>query len=308
MRTMLVTGATGCVGRAVVAGALARDWQVRGLARHDAPTPVALHLADVRDDDSVARAAAGCDVIVHAAGWVHRKATTAADRGELWSSIVDGTRVVAHAAERAGARLVVISSTAVYGAASADEAPAPSTEYGRAKLAAEAVARGMCAAPVIVRPGTVFGRHDRGNVAALIDAVARGRALVVGSGTNRKTLVYADNLADRVVLAAERPSLTGIWIASDDPAPTQAEIATAIAAAIRVAPPRRAPEALLAYAARALDALTTGSGPRWRDRVKTLARDTWFPGAALDAELSYHPRVPWREAITAAVAWHRSVA
>lgn len=303
--TLLVTGATGCVGRAVVEVALRDGWNVLGLARSAPTIPlpegVEFARADVRDATAVARAAAGCDAIVHAAGWVHRRPRSAADRAELWSSIVDGSRTVAAAASRT--RLVVISSVAVHGRASNGEL-APDTDYGRAKLAAETTAAAQHPQAVILRSALVYGPHDRGNFIALIRAVDRRLAFIVGPGTNRKSLVYAAHLADRV-LAAARSDVAGAWIAADDPAPTQTEVLCEIARALGRHRPISLPRPLLATATGILDLVRGPSGaPRWRDRVAALCRDTAFSGAPLDTALGYRPRATLREAILAAVEWY----
>lgn len=294
-QTFLVTGATGCIGRAVVAAALARGWRVRGLARCSPALRLdaELVLGDIRDPLVVGRAATGCDAIIHAAGWVHRLPCSDADRFDLRSSIIDGSRVVAEAAARTGARLVSTSSVAVLD---------PVTDYARAKLEAEHSVLTSCPRAVIIRPTVVYGPHDRGNVAALIDAIERRRAVIVGSGTNRKSMVYSANLADRLLAAAQRDDLVGTWCAADDPAPTQAEILASIARALGLRPPPRIPRVAVAWGARVLDAL--GRTDRWSGRVTKLSSESVASGAPLDVALGYSPQVSWSAGILSAVAWH----
>lgn len=294
--TVLVTGATGCVGRAVVAAAERRGWRVRGLARHRPPAPwpdaVEVVAGDVRDRGAVARAAAGCAAIVHLAGWVHRVPRTAADLAELRTSIVDGTAVVADQAARAGAHLVLTSSVAV------DDA----TPYGRAKRDAERRARAACPDAVVLRPVVVYGPHDRGNVARLIALIERRLGFVVGDGGNRKSIVYVDNLADRIVAAVGRRDLAGAWVVADDPAPTQHELLGAIAGALGRRPPRALPRAPTLAVAGVVDRLI---GSRFRERVAKLAQSTESPGFALDSALGYAPRVAWPQTMRTTVAWRQ---
>lgn len=305
MPTILVTGVTGCVGRAVAVAAAARGWTIRGIARSRpvAPLPgVELLTGDVRDETLIAGAVDGCDAVVHGAGWVHRIPCGERDHHELWSSIVDGARVVASACARANARLVALSTVAVLGA--------PATAYGRAKLAAEDVAASTAPSCVVVRPAVVYGAHDRGNVAALIRAIDRRRFAVVGRGNNRKSVVYAGNLADRLVALATARQVAGPWIAADDPAPTQAELASTIAAALGRRTPPRVPIAPLRVAAAALDGvarLRRDVPPgTWRDRVAKLAAETVFDGTPLDERLGYRPGTSLVEGVRAAVAWYRT--
>jgi len=101
--------------------------------------------------------------------------------------------------------IVFLSSVAVYGFApvGADESCAhnPFNEYGRTKSLAESVFREwQLRLPnqrklVIVRPTVVFGEGNRGNVYNLIQQVHSGTFLMIGSGDNRKSLAYVENVA-----------------------------------------------------------------------------------------------------------------
>lgn len=290
---VLVTGATGCVGQAVVAAARGRGMSVRGLARHRPatgwPSDAELELADVRHADAVARAIEGCATVVHLAGWVHRTPHGRDDLTELNSSIVGGARVVATAARHASARLLLVSSIAVLG---------PDTPYGRAKLEAERVAREICPDAVIIRPAVVYGPHDRGSVARLIRAIDRRLGVVVGDGSNRKSLVHVDNLADRLLELVRRTELGGTWVAADDPAPTQGEIVIEIARSLGRRAPPRVPRRAATAVATAIDAVAR---TQWRDRVEKLARTTEHPGFELDQALGYSPQVQWPTGIRAQV-------
>ncbi len=306
-RQILVTGATGCVGRAVASAARRRGWRVRGLARqagHGAGLDgVVLLAGDVRDAAKVRLAIAGCDAVVHLAGWVHRRPRGDRELAELRSSIVEGTRVVASAAAFARTRLVMTSSIAVFGPRRTDDGPpAPDTPYGRAKLEAEGVARDACHATAILRPALVFGPNDRGNIARLIRLVDRRMAFVVGDGSNRKSMVHVDNLADRIIASLEQ-ELTGTWVAADDPAPTQAELVRAISQALGRRSPPTVPRWPMQAVASAFDLVGRS---HWRDRVDRLAQSTEFHGFALDQALGYAPRVVWADGIRTQVEQWKS--
>jgi len=306
VKRALVTGATGCIGQATVRALLAAGWSVRGLARSDADWPEGAERvrASVEDAVAVREAAAGCDAVIHLAGWVHRVPKTAADHDELRRSIVEGTRHVVEAAGRA--RFVFASTVAVYGSfpeRPTDEGtpPAPDSAYGEAKLSAELVVRDRLPQATILRIAVVYGPRDRGNVLALMRAVDRGQARVVGPGDNRKSVLYADNLADRIVRLVEQ-ELPGTFNAADDPAPTQRQLVDELARALGKRSPRGIPRALVMGAARLVDVVTSGN---WADRVRKLAAPTEHRGAALDARLGYAPRVSFAEGIRRAVAWYR---
>jgi len=117
MAEALVTGATGLLGSYVAERLLADGWTVRALVRDPARASwlatqgVALHTGDVLDAASLGAAAHGCDVIVHAAAAIfHAEGWAGYER-----SNVVGTDNVVEATRSSGARLVHVSSVAVYG-------------------------------------------------------------------------------------------------------------------------------------------------------------------------------------------------
>src|SRR5439155_7926875 len=130
--TALVTGATGLVGSHIVERLLSDGWRVRALVRRvaeaaprAAPTTwngtewlrdrgVQLSSGDILDLPTFADAARGCDVIFHTAAAVTPSASRIHPYDAFRIPNVDGTRNAIAAAERAGARLVQLSSAAVY--------------------------------------------------------------------------------------------------------------------------------------------------------------------------------------------------
>lgn len=221
MPTALVTGATGLVGRHLV-DRLQRDgWQVRALVRDAAragslrQAEVALVVGDTLDAPAFARAALGCDVLFHAAAAV----TPAGGWEAFRKTNIDGTRNAVAAASAAGARLVQVSSVAVYGGAeryasgagatneeSAFAALAEDAFYARSKreseqLVLEAHAAGMVWATA-VRPCVVYGRYDRQFVPRVARLLRHGLAPVIGGGRSTLAVVHAANVADGIVRAA----------------------------------------------------------------------------------------------------------
>ena len=169
---------------------------------------------DVLDADAFSRAAAGCDVIVHAAA-----AITPHGGWEAFRRLnVDGTLAAIGAAERSGARLVQVSSVAVYGPESRyrgdvrgtdeDSALAPLPErayYARSKRESEqlvmrAHADGRIWATA-VRPVVVYGRRDRQFVPRVARLLRFGVAPIIGSGNTTLSIVHAANVADGIVRA-----------------------------------------------------------------------------------------------------------
>lgn len=110
-------------------------------------------------------------------------------------------------------RIIFTSSVAVYGFApeGTDETGDlnPFNDYGRTKLAAEEVYNDWLEenpnkrSLVIVRPTVIFGEQNRGNVYNLISQIARGRFIMFGPGTNRKSMAYVQNVAEFLAFSTQ---------------------------------------------------------------------------------------------------------
>jgi nucleoside-diphosphate-sugar epimerase len=219
----LVTGATGLVGSHIVDQLLADGWAVRAFARTpDRARPflsegVEVAQGDVLDERSFERAARGCDVVFHAAaniitpgGWEAYRFTN-----------VDGTRNAIAAASRAGARLLHVSSVAVYGSSNrydalregrrTDEstplAPLPErAHYARSKRESEdLVLRAHLEGRVwatAIRPCVLYGRRDRQFVPRMAGLVGRLPIPLLKGGRSIMGIVHAANVASGAVLAA----------------------------------------------------------------------------------------------------------
>ena len=220
MPRALVTGATGLVGSYIVDRLIADGWTPRALVR--APSGAAGLQArgvetvegNVLDADTFTRAAGGCDVIFHAAAAVSAKGGWEAYR----STNIDGTRNAVEAARSAGARLLHVSSVAVYGAGeryrrgvrTAEDAPLPPLPegawYARSKrdsetLALDAHRSGRIWATAI-RPDVIYGRGDRQFTPRIARMLRFGIAPIPGGGGTTLPIVHAANVADAAIRAA----------------------------------------------------------------------------------------------------------
>jgi nucleoside-diphosphate-sugar epimerase len=172
--------------------------------KRPSPVPeVDCRIADVRDSAGLSAALKGADAIINLAA-EHRDDVRPRS---LYEEVnVRGARNVVGEARRSGIeRIVFTSSVAVYGLGTqgTDETGScrPFNEYGRTKMEAEAVYRAWFAEDpkrrslVLVRPTVVFGERNRGNVYNLLAQIASGRFLMVGRGSNRKSMAYVENVA-----------------------------------------------------------------------------------------------------------------
>jgi nucleoside-diphosphate-sugar epimerase len=247
---VLVTGASGFVGRAVVARlALDEGTTVRAATRRPAePLPPSAHHAIVGDlatDTDWRAALEDVDAIVHAAARVHVMHDDAADPlAEFRRVNVEGTVSLARQAAAAGVRrFVFVSSIKVNGEATtrgrpfrADDAAAPIDPYGVSKHEAEIALRSISAQTgmevTVVRPVLVYGPGVRGNFRSMIEWVRRGAPLPLGGLDNRRSLVALDNLVDLLVTCARHPAAANrTFLVSDGDDVSTAELLRRVAQA-----------------------------------------------------------------------------
>ncbi len=255
--TVLVTGARGFVGRPVVDAFRASGWAVTGAVRtrgqggrgEDGYREVAA--GELSPETDWREALAGVDVVVHLAARVHQMRDQAVDPlAEFRRVNVEGTRWLAEQAAASGAkRFVFVSSIKVNGEGTAPgqtyretDVPAPADPYGISKLEAEEALRLVGARTglevVILRPPLMVGREVKGNLAALSEAIRRGRPLPFGSITkNRRSLLDVRNFADAVVVCASHPRAAGeVFLVSDGVPVSTAELALQIGKAVGRSP------------------------------------------------------------------------
>lgn len=222
---VLVIGGSGFIGARLIDALLERGHTVSGfdLVQHGTHAN-RIAVGDVRDRDAVASAAEGQDAIVNLAA-EHRDDVRPLS---LYDEVnVGGAESVVAAAEAAGVpRILFTSSVALYGLdnedAAEDATPAPFNDYGRTKLEAEQrllawQARDATRSLVIVRPSVVFGEGNRGNVYNLANQVVSGRFLMVGDGSNHKSMSYVGNIAEFLADQVEAPAGTTLVNFADKP-------------------------------------------------------------------------------------------
>jgi nucleoside-diphosphate-sugar epimerase len=303
---VLVTGATGFLGRAV---AKALDRAGLDVLRGGRIAPAAAPTGEpwigygavgpvTRWDDVLA----GIDVVVHLAGLAHLPDAMSASAADTLARVnAEGTARLASAAVGARVRrLVLMSSALVHGEASerrpfteADQ-PAPASPYARSKLDSErrlvAAARGSPLQWVILRSPMVYGAGAQGNFRRLVGLVRTGLPLPLGAATAPRTFIGIDNLADAVVRCVEHPRAANqVFLVGDAETTSTADLIHRIAGALgrRVWTPRVSP-ALLGAAFR-----MTGRERDFHRLFDPLALDTnpirtlldWSPPVSLDEGL-----------------------
>jgi dihydroflavonol-4-reductase len=319
----LVTGATGFVGAAVTRALLGGQWQVRVLARRGSDRRNLRNLdvevceGDLGDSSSLERGAQGCDGLFHVAADYRLGAP---DPAQLYRVNVEGTRNVLNAAQRAGVRRIVYTSSVATIGIPADGTPGDERtqsslanmigHYKRSKYLAEQVVRDAAQGGipvVIVSPSTPVGPGDIKPTPTgllVLDAAAGKMPAYVDTGLN---IVHVDDVAAGHLLAYERGTPGERYILGGQDLSLR-EILEMIARLEGRNPPRiRLPYGLvlpIAYVAEGFARLTGRSGRITLEGVRMSRKKMFFSSAKAARELGYRWRPPL-QAFEDAIRWFR---
>src|ERR1700690_3868690 len=176
-KCILVTGASGFVGRPLVAALLRAGYAVRVVTRRQISFPNSVEVAIVPDFQNLIDwkpILQGVDIVIHLAGMVHKRVPETA-YSEFDHVNWIATQRLADAAKEMGIeRFVFISSVRAQIGASAAQAvreqdePSPTNQYGRSKLAAEQAIRAAGGPFTIFRPFVIFGPHPKGTMQTIV--------------------------------------------------------------------------------------------------------------------------------------------
>jgi len=224
---VLVTGASGFVGRAVIAAFAEGGYMLRAAVRQTPQPPFVAGVEVMRHPDLAQPfdwqpLLAEVDQVVHLAGIAHTGRGVAPDLYDCINHLATA-RLAAAAARSAVSHFVFVSSIRAQSGAAADHAlterdpPAPSDAYGRSKLAAEMAVR-ACGVPfTILRPVVLYGPGVRGNFALLLRAALSRWPLPVRDFANRRSLLGIDNFVSALDFVLSTPATIGETYVVADP-------------------------------------------------------------------------------------------
>lgn len=309
---VLITGATGFVGRALCArmlqGSNARLWaavnRMSPVGFPSGATPVVV--GDIAKSSTVFKRLDQVGVVVHLAARAHVMHDELADPLTEYRRVnVQGTINVARQAAEAGVRrFVFISSVKVNGERTQPghpfkptDVPAPRDYYAQSKHEAEQalwqVARDTDMEVVVIRAPLVYGPGVKGNFALMVQWIRSGIPLPLGAVHNRRSMVALDNLVDFIALCADQERCKGaanrtFFVSDGDDVSTSEllrRLAHAYGVQARLVP---VPVGLMRSAARLLGKAAVADrllGSLQVDASNTLSLLGWIPPVSMDEQL-----------------------
>jgi nucleoside-diphosphate-sugar epimerase len=285
---VLVTGASGFLGRYVCRELRDRGHEPVGLCRRpgSAPEGVDEAIGELSDGDSLERAVRQTrpDRVIHLAAEIASQRSEA----KIRAANVNGTRMLLDACKSIDRRpTFVFASTVVTGDAKGalldEESELPvETAYGRSKQEGEGLVRDSGLDAVIIRPSHVYGPGGWFAEEFVNRLRQPGRFAVIGSGENLWDVVRAEDVAAAFADAAERGKPGSLYHVADDEPIRFYDFVARTAEALGTGAPRRVPLWLARLVA----------GP---DPVKAVTRSARSSNAKIKRELNWAPRFPSAE-------------
>ena len=306
--SILVTGASGFIGRATVDALTERGQLVVRALRQSAPGPDVRVVGNIDGRTEWGATLEGVSCVIHLAARVHILRETASDPDRAFAEVnVEGTRRLAESAMAAGVRrLVFVSTAGVHGSSSSQplteaDPLKPETPYARSKAAAEQLLRDLTRDRIelaIIRPPMVYGAGAPGNFRRLVSLVKSGIPLPLASIHNRRTMLAVRNLADALALSAVAPAAAGeTFLVGDDEEFSVGQLVNAIGAGLGFRP------WLIPFPEVALGVVATLAGRT--QEFRQLVGNLTVSHAHITERLGWKP--PWRaadEIMTAARSWN----
>lgn len=308
---VFIAGASGVLGRRLVRQFLARGHSVIGQVRSAKAESAVREAggeprhADLFDAESLARAAEGCDTVIHAATAIPVKQKTIPADWAMNNHIRrKGTRCLTEAAAKIGAKTYLQQSIAWVARPKDDspfdeDSPLVPEPAIQSAIDAEAIAREAGSAEgftVAILRGGYFYDSESAHTRMIADALRKRQMPIIGSGDAMWAMIHSDDAASAYVAAAEKPR-SGVWHIVDNEPVEVRTFLKEFAARLGTPTPRRVPACLARWLA-------------GEQAVQYFTRSTRTTNARFRRDFGWTPRYPtYREGLQQILAdWNVEIA
>ena len=232
MGNYLVVGAGSFIGCHLVDKLIANGENVNVLVRSTKNLPEAwkgfvnIHVCDITQKESMVGIFKGVEVVFHLAARVHDVFEGTNSSKEHLTTNVEGTKNLLEECKGENVKQFIFFSTIKTMAEESNDTldegfvPAPKTAYGQSKLAAEKLVaeygRKYGFMATSLRLPLVYGPGNKGNIYRMIEAVDRGRFIMVGRGDNKRSMVFVENAVDAALSVVGNQEADGkVYIVTD---------------------------------------------------------------------------------------------
>ena len=309
--SILVTGANGFVGRVLCDALAASGRTVRKAVRAVAGDATTTTVGEIGPATDWRASLTGVSAVVHLAARTHVLHETAPDPLAACLHVnAQGTERLARSAAACGIRrLVFLSSVKVNGERTRerpyteDDLPRPEDAYATSKRDAEQALARVAAETgletVVLRPPLVYGPGVKANFLRLMHLVARGAPLPLGAIVNRRSLIYAGNLAHAIVTALDSPPAAGrTYLVSDGEDVSTPALVRMLAQALGVKP------RLLPVPLAALDVAAALAGRR--AELARLTGSLQVDSSRIRSELAWRPPFTLAQGLELTAQWYHA--
>src|SRR3990170_4204130 len=328
MSKVLVVGARSFIGQHLIRKLIANGDHVTGLVRNRPDKAekwmknVKIVSGDITEKRSLAGICKDIEIVYHLAAKVHDFSTEDQTAEEHFAVNVQGTRNILDECANSGIRhFVYFSSVKAMAEESADRldetsAPSPATPYGKSKLAAEKLVaeygKKYGFKTTSLRLPLVYGPGNKGNIYRMIEAVDRGRFIMIGRGENKRSMVYADNVTDAALAVTDSPGVDDkVFIVTDGIDYTVRELYEIISKGLSKRPfPFYIPMSIakgFALVGDAAGAIVRKPLPFNAEVLEKLTNTFTFSSMKIQKEIGFKPKYNLHNTIDETVGWYQSV-
>lgn len=321
---LLLTGASGFLGSAIVEACDEAGVRVRSLGRRDCKHLDDYHEIDLVNGPIPSAIFPGIETVIHCAGLAHQFGTDGNNDSAFHAvNVVAVENTIRAAAANGVQRFVLISSSGVYGPSDSQQDEnsdcKPIGPYAESKHAGEQVAieaaRESGIQLIILRMTTLYGEGDIGNVSRLLKALEQRKFVAIGKGTNQKSLIHKSDAANACLIAAKNP-LAGetstsenikVYNVAAEPV-AMSEVLDGLQSSLHCKSPIRIPAGLVTLFSGTLSAICFGKGPfaRIHKTIKKWLANDVFDGAKFSNDYGFQAKVALKDGLARQVAHHKS--